>query len=178
MSNAVAAVLLVVGILVGAGGYYFATTNLVPSQMSATHFSSTTHSTATKPSSSCSASTPLTLKSAVWGTAIHAPSVYLSTTWSNCVSQQISFSVALKNLNVTISTYGKTSYATGRLIGCNGELTCLLSVSADGTTIVSLGIYFDTTVSPNAITVNSTGYLVAVDPSTGQTISSSVSFTT
>lgn len=181
LSNSIGAVLLVVGILIGAGGYYLATTEFISTSTSASHSTTSAFSQsskATTPVSSCSASTPLALKSVVWGTTAESPSVYLATVWSNCASQPISFTVGLKNLNVTISTYGKTSYVTGRFLGCNGELTCFVSASAYGTTTVSLEIYFDTAVSPNAIILSSTGNLTAFDPRTGQIISSSVSFTT
>jgi hypothetical protein len=189
LSNSFATVLFVVGILLGAGGYYLVTTVFVPSQSSAfrptTSISQSTASasrtitsisqstTGTEPP--CPIATPLKLES------VYYYNSFLVTVWTNCSDQQISFSVHLSplsiltpyGLNATISTYGKISYIIGDLRNYPPTLSV---VTAHSNTTVSLQVYFTQAYSPNAIIESVSGNVTAIDPVTGQALSSPVAF--
>ena len=177
MSNVVGGVLLIIGILIGAGGYYLVTSGFAISHPSTSR--STTpiiqSSTVTTSEATCLASKPLTLSSeAVTTDSISGETLAgLSTVWSNCSIQYIMFNLS-GSLIVTVSTYGTISHFSAYLGACVGSCG---TVDGGASTTVSLPFY-PQPQSPNSIIESISGNITATDPATGQAISLPTDFTT
>lgn len=161
----VVVVILVVAGAIGGLSYYL--NDVLPS--------TTSESTETTPTSTCSVSEPLSLVSAVAG--MDSGYLSMSTVWSNCSNQQISFDISagsgIYTLDLTVSTYGVISHVPASLASIGGV------VDPHATTTVKLGIFISPSdeISPNAIIEGFSGQLTATDPASGQAISPTAVFT-
>jgi hypothetical protein len=179
LSNSLVAVLFVVGILVGAAGYYLASMELVPTQISVSQ------STTSAPSQSgCTAPEPLSLLSVAEftytspiDTPVGVTDQGLTTVWSNCGNQETSFVAGSPSVNVTILAYGKTSFVSGSIVSVCPTLGCG-SVGPHGIATVVLPLLLPLGTSSNAVVERISGNLTAADPVTGQAVSATDNFTT
>jgi hypothetical protein len=179
ISNSLVAVLFVVGILVGAGGYYLVSMELVSTQIS---FSQSTTSAPSQ--SGCTASEPLSLESVTvftYASPIDTPvgvtDQGLTTVWSNCGNQETSFVAGSSSVNVTILAYGEASFVSGSVVSVCPTFGCG-SVRPHGTVTVALPLLLPSGTSPNAVVERVSGNLTAADPVTGKAVSATDNFTT
>ena len=100
----------------------------------------------------------------------------LSTVWSNCSNQRISFVVdagsGSTTLNLTVSTFGTTSHVSGHLESGNVTVIGPYAVTTVNSHIVESGM------SPNAIIEGFSGKIHATNPTNGKPISPTVTFVT
>lgn len=185
LSNSVGVVLLVVGILIGAGGYYFTTSDFLPAQSRAsssflsttTALSKSSAGVTTAPVGPCNVTVPLTLASASWlSQPVNAQEPgSLSMVWSNCAAQSIKFAVGQSANEIVLSmfAYGKATQYAGYIYNYAPSYFSpeVFTVPADGTVTTTLPVYVYNTYSANAVVQWVSGPVVAIDPNTGQTIS-------
>jgi hypothetical protein len=105
----------------------------------------------------------------------------LVSTWTNCSSQSIQFAVHASPLTIVLNTYGNTSKITGELCnsycgaGCPAG-QCTFNVSAHSQTTLTISISTNGLISPNTQILHINGNITAIDPVTGQAISTLETF--